>query len=626
MPVLSGKILALEAKKLLRSFHHLPVGSNKLHGTAISSTHLTLQQLQTRKMYFQPDKKNNVRWQARPPTVYLDQIGGYPEVLRSLSTIVSYLQDPSRFSAAGIDPPRGVILSGPPGTGKTMMAEAIAGQAGVPIIMVSGADLISSVVGRQEEQLREIFEVAKQNAPCVLCFDEIDAIAGERFDSVDTTNKKYANAEVDQFLSLLSGPLDFVVIGTTNKPKILDRAVIRPGRFDKHIVVPLPDEEARISILNIHLKDKKIDPTVSVLKLASLSADFSGAKIASWIKQAATAAFEANHPLINYSHFVEARSLLENGALDQIQKNEKQKEKTAIHEAGHALVGHILGGKLVIVSVKQSNDLFGFTEFIPEPDNQMTKSQALNLICRCLAGRAAEELFDEPHSGAQGDLEKAKWVVDKILSEGMGETLSNLGGPVEGEIILKEQMKRAKDILLVHKKEFDLIKDALIKNNELDEEKFLHVLAGKHLTTESSGLLSFLFPKAPLESKPKNFIPARKPYLTLEQRQANKAKLTTALTIENVAKALRLSEPSIREIKSCSETNNIEIHFKPYFYDHEAMEKLSRTLNQFNIANTYLEDVVRSNLILVIKKEGVNNFIQFIQDNPLADNTPRFGR
>jgi cell division protease FtsH len=462
-----------------------PLKTAPIKPTFISSTLLTTQHLRNYNSKSHSSSSAHPTWSARKPTITFKNVASNAEVIDSLSDISSYLQNPSEFTKAGIQAPLGVVLSGPPGTGKTMLAEALAGDAKSSIVMVSAAELQGKWVGKIEQNMREIFETAKKHTPCILCIDEIDAIAGKRFSSFRESNEHYINAHVDQLLSLLSEPHPgVVVIGTTNNYDLLDPAVIRPGRFDKHIYIPLPDFEARKSIIALHTKNKKVDTKIDLTELAQLSPGFSCATIAGWVNQAAILAAKNRQSTISHTHFDQARSILLHGILSQPQTDIHKKIDTAKRVAGHAIVGHYLGLKLYKTSILRAGKKIGFSDFIiDEQESYQSKSDALKQICESLAGRAAEMLYGEPHFGNSEGIEKAKKIaINMVQNEGMGTTLTGGNVSIDVERILAKQLTIANEILKEHKTEYERVIEALVKHDELHYHEFIDILAGKQIT------------------------------------------------------------------------------------------------------------------------------------------------
>lgn len=415
------------------------------------------------------------------PTSDLYQVGGYKVARDRLGDIVRYFQSPGQYISGGVKPPKGVILSGPPGTGKTFMAEATAGHAGVPLIQLSASELYSKWVGETEVRLRNLFQQARQIAPCVVCIDEFDSIGNHRITGdYDSTNAVYINAHVNQLLALLSEEHKGVVlIATTNHFKALDPAIVRQGRFDKHIAIGLPDKGERCEILGLHTQKMRLHPTLALKDLADLTEGFSGAKLAGWVNEAALIALRSKSDCIDMGHLDEARTIISEGIGKPIE-NIRQKQVTAAHEAGHAVVGFVLGFRVFKISIYETQSKRGFVELYPH-DYNLPKEQMLNKICLFLAGRAAEIVLGQVTVGASSDLRNAFYLAKvMVFNEGMGSTLVGTKGEVSD--ILQKQMARAIQYILEAQDTWLRLTDALMEHNELLESEFLSVLANKPIT------------------------------------------------------------------------------------------------------------------------------------------------
>lgn len=418
----------------------------------------------------------------------LNQVGGLANILGSLTEVIDYLKNPNSFSGIGNNPkpPKNILLYGPPGTGKTMIAKAIAGHAGVPLFLLSGADLIGQYIGEGERLIRDFFNSAKKTAreenTCVICvIDEIDAIGGKRnLEATSGGNKSY-NSLLTQLLSKIGQDSDGVfLIATTNvEPKSLDEALIRPGRFDQHIFIPLPHEQDREKILKLHSQGKEMWD-INFPALAKFSEGFPGAKLATWINQAAILAKQKKSTAITMAHFDQAYFTMEFGIPSDQEHDLETRKKIAIHQAGRGLVGHFLGKKLHKMTIRPYGNNNGFTAFVPSRKSLLTFEDALDNICFYLAGRAAEKIFDIEQFSNKDNLEKAKALALKIITEeGLGETLMGINPIMNVENMLQQQFKRAQQFLYENQKQLDAIINALIKHSELDEKNFQNVLQGK---------------------------------------------------------------------------------------------------------------------------------------------------
>jgi cell division protease FtsH len=409
----------------------------------------------------------------------LNAVGGINEVIGSLTDILNYLRDPASFTRLGAAVPSGILLSGAPGTGKTMLAEAIAGHAGIPIFMISGSEMTSMWMGETERKLREIFNEARKAAPCVLCIDEIDSIGQKRGSGSETGYQHHYTTITNQLLTLMTQDnKGVVIIATTNNINALDPALTRPGRFDRHIVVPLPDALDREKILVVLTKNKTIAPEVSLATLAKLSAGFSGAKLRAWINEAIICATRSGADKVSMDHFDQARALIQEGAMSRYSSNDDENRKIAIHEAAHAFIGHLLGKKLYKTSIAHTENKYGYTEFVSEDDKYLHSREELRReICIKLAGRAAEMEFNSELLNSTDDLTQVKeMVANMVKNEGMGSTIINIDHATDMEIILQEEMKKARRLIKENRDKFEKMTQALAKYGQLKEEDFIKAL------------------------------------------------------------------------------------------------------------------------------------------------------
>lgn len=574
--------------------------------------------------------KDTSRWKYQQPRVDLDMVGGSKNILSNLSDVVSFLQNPEEFNKKGLRVPRGIILSGPPGTGKSMMAEAVAGHAGVPIFIISAAEVQSPFVGVAEANLREIFATVKKTDPCVLCIDEIDAIAPIRFTNPDKRGHEvYINGVVDQLLSLLSDNHSNVIIfATTNHYNSIDPAIVRPGRFDRHITMLLPDEKSRANILKVHLKNNKLDDSVSLADIATITPGYSGAKLAALVSEAVLFASKDHSSLLKKLHFDKAMDLIEFGVIGECQLTESQKKEVAIHEIGHALIGYLLGEKLYKVTLLQTGNTVGHNQFKPKEEHNPTKEEVLNKICIALAGRAAEENFGQLQISSKIDLLMAKRLAISLVEEGLGSTLSGQLVESDIEIIMQTQYKRAKKLLNENKKIFQHLVNALIEHIQLYEEDFLNVLAGKEITSKKTSSFSTSSTSA-LPAKKEYIDPAHKlssnPHASFNSHSSSsedKKEKSIPSTIEEVAKAFRINADIIRLIELTSD-GGYEIRFKPDCPNHDQVVFIKKELKQHNIDYIYLLNTDYGQPYLYICKTGKNEFLKYVKKQNEASNNAR---
>lgn len=446
-----------------------------------------------------PRPSSSISWKVEKPDLDFSSIGGALEVKESLNDIVQYFKNPKSFRQFGIKPPKGVILSGPPGTGKTTIANMLAGEANVKLIHAGGSQLSDQLVGGTERNLEDIFSAAERASPCVLLIDEIDSLGGKRFDNVTTANQQHLNSIVNMLLFLLSKiPEGVVVVATTNKYSSLDPALVRPGRFDRHIEVPLPSLEDRKQILLIHLENKMKNAGLDLDYLAAQSNGYSGAKLEAWVNEAALRAFRNKDNQLTLKHFDKAKDILEFGAAGREKTNETHKHQVASHEAGHALIAHLLGKKVEKISILTYGAIKGYVRFAAsESPDIKSKKDALDDICIQLGGRAGELTVGIEMIGSASDLEGARELSHVMVhNEGMGSSLQGLAYHQDIEIILQEQLARGKKLLQENKKLFRVLVDSLVKRQELNQQEFQSIMDGNlSYAYPSTSMLPFWRPK-----------------------------------------------------------------------------------------------------------------------------------
>ena len=360
-------------------------------------------------------------------------VAGVDEAKLEVQEVVDFLKNPQRFISFGIRVPKGVILYGQPGTGKTLLAKAIAGEANVPFFSLSGSDFAEMYVGVGAARVRNLFKEARQNKPCIIFIDEIDALARKRGASHNS------NEEKDQTLNQLLVEMDgfaendgIVLIGATNRLDILDPAVLRPGRFDRHVEVPVPDKNGRLAILKIHAKNKKLDKTINLSDVANKTTGFSGAELENVLNEAGLLALRKNQNVIMPNDIEEAISKVMVG-LKKMKNNLSAKEKkiVAYHEAGHAIATKLLAKKVVEkITILPTNKSLGYVMRGNEDEQFLdSKEELFNSICIALAGRAAEKIYFSENNitnGASNDLQKATSIArEMVFSYGMS-SLGNI--------------------------------------------------------------------------------------------------------------------------------------------------------------------------------------------------------
>ncbi|MBC8755889.1 ATP-dependent zinc metalloprotease FtsH [Kordia sp. YSTF-M3] len=438
-------------------------------------------------------------------------VAGLEEAKVEIMEIVDFLKHPETYTRLGAKIPKGVMLVGPPGTGKTLLAKAVAGEAQVPFFSLSGSEFVEMFVGVGASRVRDLFKQAKEKAPSIIFIDEIDAIGRAR----GKVNALHSNDERENTLNQLLTELDgfgtntgVIVLSATNRADILDKALLRPGRFDRHIYLELPTKQERKAIFKVHLKPVIKGNDVDVPLLASLTPGFSGADIANMCNEAALIAARKARNEVGQKDFMEARDRIV-GGLERKGKliSPKEKKIVAYHEAGHAVVSWYLENveSLVKVSIIPRGKSLGAAWYLPEEHQIITKPKFTDRICAALGGRAAEEVtFDEISSGAIDDLEKvtkqaysmvAYYGLDKEIGplsfyDSTGENERLLGKPyseylgkrIDEKVIelIASEYERAKTLLTIHKSELEKLAQLLLKQEVVDKEDLERIL-GKRL-------------------------------------------------------------------------------------------------------------------------------------------------
>ncbi|HEY8491070.1 MAG TPA: ATP-dependent zinc metalloprotease FtsH [Dehalococcoidia bacterium] len=365
------------------------------------------------------------------PTVTFADVAGVEEAKTELQEVVEFLKYPEKFAALGARIPRGVLLVGPPGTGKTLLSRAVAGEAGVPFFSISGSEFVEMFVGVGASRVRDLFDQAKRNAPCIVFVDEIDAVGRQRGAGLGGSHDEREQT-LNQILVEMDGfdtNTNVIVIAATNRPDILDPALLRPGRFDRQIVLDGPDVRGRRAILDVHVKGKPIDKDVDLETLAKQTPGFSGADLANLVNEAAILAARRNKKKITMAEFNEAVDRVIAGPERKSRViSQKEKEIIAYHEAGHALVGYLLPNadppyKISIVARGMAG---GFTRFLPDEERHLgTRSHFYDTLAMTLGGLSAEEIvFGEATTGPSDDIERATQIARRMVTRwGMSDRL-----------------------------------------------------------------------------------------------------------------------------------------------------------------------------------------------------------
>jgi cell division protease FtsH len=388
------------------------------------------------------------------PKVTFSDVAGVDEAVEELHEIKEFLAEPAKFLAVGAKIPKGVLLYGPPGTGKTLLARAVAGEAGVPFYSISGSDFVEMFVGVGASRVRDLFEQAKANAPAIVFVDEIDAVGRHRGAGLGG-----GHDEREQTLNQLLVEMDgfdvkggVILIAATNRPDILDPALLRPGRFDRQIAVDAPDLNGRQQILQVHAKGKPLTPDVDLMAVARRTPGFTGADLANVLNEAALLTARSDKKLIDNNALDEAIDRVVAGPQKKTRlMSEHEKKITAYHEGGHALVAHALPNTDPVhkVTILPRGRALGYTMVLPDEDKySTTRNELLDQLAYALGGRAAEELvFHDPTTGAGNDIEKATKLARAMVTQyGMTERLGTIKlGQDSGEVFLGRDMGHQRD-------------------------------------------------------------------------------------------------------------------------------------------------------------------------------------
>ena len=443
-------------------------------------------------------------------------VAGVDEAKQEVGEIVDFLKDPSKFQKLGGKIPKGVLMVGSPGTGKTLLARAIAGEAKVPFFTISGSDFVEMFVGVGASRVRDMFEQAKKHAPCIIFIDEIDAVGRHRgaglgggHDEREQTLNQLL-VEMDGF----EGSEGIIVIAATNRPDVLDPALLRPGRFDRQVVVPLPDVRGREQILRVHMRKVPLSEDVKPAYIARGTPGFSGADLANLVNEAALFAARANKRIVSMDEFERAKDKIYMGAERRsMVMSDQEKKMTAYHEAGHAIVGYIVPehDPVYKVTIIPRGRALGLTWYLPEGDRYSTSKRRLEShIASLFGGRCAEELIfgaDGVTTGASNDIERATDLARSMVTKwGLSTKLGPLTYSEEnGEVFLGRQMtqhkqvsdetahaideeirrvieanyKRAKEILETNLDKLHAMSEALVKYETIDEQQIKDIMSGK---------------------------------------------------------------------------------------------------------------------------------------------------
>ncbi len=452
--------------------------------------------------------KSRARLSNGDGNITLKDVAGLKEEKEDLEEIVDFLKDPGKFTKVGARIPKGVLLEGPPGTGKTLLAKAIAGEAGVPFFSISGSDFVEMFVGVGASRVRDLFADAKKNSPCIVFIDEIDAVARRR-----GTGMGGGHDEREQTLNQLLVEMDgfgvnegIIVLAATNRVDILDPAILRPGRFDRKVAVGVPDVGGRQDILKVHAKNKPLAEDVDLQQIAQTTAGFTGADLENLLNEAAINAAMENRAYINQEDIKGAFVKVGIGAEKRSRiVSEKEKKITAYHEAGHAILFHVLpdvGPVYTVSIIPTGGGAAGYTMPLPEKDEMfLTKGKMLQDIMVSLGGRIAEEIiFDDITTGASSDIKKATKVARKMVTRfGMSENIGvinydseddevfigrdlahtrahseSVAGEIDREVksIIDNCYAKAKKIIVEHENVLHKAAQLLLEKEKISREEF----------------------------------------------------------------------------------------------------------------------------------------------------------
>jgi cell division protease FtsH len=459
-------------------------------------------------------KSRAKRMSVDAPKITFRDVAGTDEAVQELHEIKEFLENPKKFQALGARIPKGVLLYGPPGTGKTLLARAVAGEAGVPFFSISGSDFVEMFVGVGASRVRDLFEQAKQNSPCIIFMDEIDAVGRHRGAGMGG-----GHDEREQTLNQLLVEMDgfemkdnIILIAATNRPDILDPALLRPGRFDRQIVVDRPDRKGRKQILEVHTRGKPLAQNIDLDALAGQTPGFTGADLANLINEAALLTARSSKREITMTELEEGIMRVIAGPEKKSRvMSEKERLVTAYHELGHAIVGHLLPNSDPVhkVSIISRGQALGYTISLPTEDKFLTTRAELNdTMAMTLGGRAAEEIvFGEITTGASNDLEKVTETAKQMVMRfGMSERLGprvfghdrsqpflgrefsaepdysdEVAREIDDEVrrIVEDAHQTSKDILSEHREHLDTISRILLERETIEADEFIALLEGK---------------------------------------------------------------------------------------------------------------------------------------------------
>jgi len=460
------------------------------------------------------------------PTVTFSDVAGADEAKQELEEIVEFLKEPQKFVALGARIPKGVLLVGPPGTGKTLMAKAVSGEAGVPFFSISGSEFVEMFVGVGASRVRDLFEQAKRNSPCIVFIDEIDAVGRYRGTGLGGSHDEREQT-LNQILVEMDGfgtDTNVILVAATNRPDILDPALLRPGRFDRRVTMDRPDLEGRRAILDVHVKGKPLDPNVNLDLIARQTPGFVGADLENLVNEAAILAARRNRRTIAMTEMQESIERIAMGGPERRSRliTDRERRVVAYHESGHAIIAHVVreADPLRKVSIIPRGMSGGVTLTVPERDRYLLpRSYFVDRIAVGLGGRVAEEIvFGDISNGASDDIQQiTRMARAMVMKYGMSDRMGPLqigsqeenpflgrelteqrdyseevAEALDSEVqrIVNEQHDRVRNILRIHRLRLDAVAEALLERETLEEEEFVEVFEGNVGTDELTNPLA----------------------------------------------------------------------------------------------------------------------------------------
>lgn len=454
------------------------------------------------------------------PTVTFSDVAGADEAKQELEEIVEFLKEPQKFVALGARIPKGVLLVGPPGTGKTLMAKAVSGEAGVPFFSISGSEFVEMFVGVGASRVRDLFEQAKRNSPCIVFIDEIDAVGRYRGTGLGGSHDEREQT-LNQILVEMDGfgtDTNVILVAATNRPDILDPALLRPGRFDRRVTMDRPDLQGRRAILDVHVKGKPLDPNVNLDLIARQTPGFVGADLENLVNEAAILAARRNRRTIAMTEMQESIERIAMGGPERRSRliTDRERRVVAYHESGHAIIAHVVrdADPLRKVSIIPRGMSGGVTLTVPDRDRYLLpRSYFVDRIAVGLGGRVAEEIvFGDISNGASDDIQQiTRMARAMVMKYGMSDRMGPLqigsqeenpflgrelteqrdyseevAEALDSEVqrIVNEQHDRVRNILRIHRLRLDAVAEALLERETLEEEEFVEVFEGNVGTDE----------------------------------------------------------------------------------------------------------------------------------------------